>query len=87
MLSHFDFYEKELNAQIKKYNELVDADNFPSAVFIHQSIICPLLNKYKSALWAGNIINKNGIYSVKYNNEPVVVYISFKRSLESLRKF
>jgi hypothetical protein len=86
MLNHFDFYEKELNAQIKKYNELVDADNFFGAVFIHQSIICPLVNKYKSALWAENIINKNGIYIVKYNNGPLVIYIPFKRSLESLRK-
>ena len=85
MLNHFDFYEKELNAQIKKYNELVDADNFPGAVFIHQPIICPLVNKYKSALWAGNIINKNDIYIVKYNNEPLVIYISFKRSLGTVK--
>lgn len=85
MLNHFDFYEKELNAQIKKYNELVDANNFSGAVFIHKSIIRPLVNKYKSALWAGNIINKNSVYIVKYNNAPVVIYISFKRSLGTVK--
>ena len=87
MLDNFDVYEKELKKQIAAYNKAVKTNNLVGAVFIYNSIICPLVIKYRKALWANNIINSTNIFRVDLANQPFVIYLASSRRIDSLKKW
>jgi hypothetical protein len=86
MLDNFDVYEKELKKQIEAYNKAVKANNLVGAVFIYNSIICPLVVKYRKSLWAGNIIDSTNIFRVDLANQPFVIYLAGSRRIDFLKK-